>query len=137
MTSNKDKVNIKNIENISGDFKFSTVTLENLTQEINATLKVTNLNITKISNSNAVVALIQESSDITIDVSGLNFDFKAYLQEGTLRIPKTFKNIDNKVIDKNQKIRDIKAVYGNPTSGKFNFKGYKGSISLQDASLKK
>ena len=136
LTSNRDKIHIKNIENVSGDYKFSTIAIDNLNQQINATLKVTNLIINKVSNSNAVVALEQESSDITIDVSGLNYDFKAYLREGTLRIPKTFKNINNKVIDKNQKIRDIKAVYGNPTSGKFTFKGYKGSISLKDASLK-
>ena len=136
LTSNRDKINIKNIENASGDFKFSTINITNLSQQINATLKVTHFNVSKITNSNAVVVLNQESSDINIDVSGLNFDFKAYLREGTLRIPKTFKNIDNKVIDKNQKIRDIKAVYGNQTSGKFNFKGYKGSISLKDASLK-
>lgn len=137
LTSNRDKIIIKNTENFSGDIKFTSIIIENLNQQINATLKVTNLTISKILNSNAIVALNQESSDITIGISGLNFDFKANLQEGALRIPKTFRNIDNKVIDKNQKIRDVKAVYGNPTSGKFTFKGYKGSISLQDASLKK
>ena len=136
-TSNKDKISINSIENLSGDYKYSTVTINNLIKQVNATMKVTDFSIAKITNLNPLITIEQESSEITVAIDSLNFNFHAYLQEGVLRIPKTFQNIKNTVIDKNQKIREINATYGKKSTGNFSIKGYKGTIILKDTTVNK
>jgi hypothetical protein len=54
------------------------------------------------------------------------------LEEGLLRLPKTFENIETQMIDKGKKIRDIKATYGNSKEGSISITGEKGAILLKD-----
>ncbi len=95
-------------------------------------MHVAELKVLRISNLDATVDINQESSDIQINIENLSFKFNAVLEQGLLRLPKTFSNIESNVIDKGKRIREINAMYGNSPSGLFSFTGKKGIIILEE-----
>jgi len=133
--SNKDEINIPVIGEIRGESKFSTMRIGSINDEIDLKMKVTTFTVAEIVSPKAFIHLEQESSDINMNITGTSFKFNAYLTEGVLRIPKTFKKITTTVIDKNDKIREINASYGNNPIGKLTITGQKGTITLKDNSL--
>jgi hypothetical protein len=133
--SNKDKIGISNIGEIRGNLAFSDVNLNKLNDAINLSMKVTDFKVSKINKPEAYVFIEQESSDITINITGLAFKFNANLEQGVLRIPKTFQNIKTVMINEDIKLREINATYGKNPSGKFTISGKKGTILLTDNTL--
>lgn len=133
--SNKDKIGALNIGELSGDLAFSEMKLDTLGTEINITMKVTDFKISKINKPEAFVRIEQQSSDIDINITGLSFKFKATLEQGVLRIPKSFENIKTFMIDKEKKLREVSATYGENKLGKFSMVGKKGDIVLIDSAL--
>lgn len=130
--ASKDKINIQNIDRIQGEFKFSNVIVNKIKEYIHLTMNVTDLRINKITKPDAVINLKQKSSEVNINVSGLRFDFSASLEQGLLRIPKSFTEINTIVIDQSKRLRDITASYGNGTKGTFKIEGIKGVIILTE-----
>ena len=80
----------------------------------------------------AVVTINQESSDLNLNISNLSFKLDATLEQGLLRLPKTFSNINTKMLDKGKRIREINAIYGKVALGAFVFTGKKGIITLKE-----
>lgn len=132
LTSNKDKIGVSAIGEIRGNMAFSEINLNTLENEINLTMKVTDFKISKINKPEAYIHIEQESSDININITGMAFKFKANLEQGVLRIPKTFKNLKTFMIDDEKKLREINAIYGVNPLGKFSVTGKKGNIVLID-----
>ncbi|AUP77407.1 hypothetical protein C1H87_01190 [Flavivirga eckloniae] len=132
LISSKDEIIIQNVEKIQGELNFSNVQIEHVKEKISLNLKVAELRVANIETPNAFVTIDQESSDINIDITGLSFTFNATLEQGLLRLPKTFYNIENNVIDKGKRIREINGSYGTSTSGVFAFTGKKGIIILKE-----
>ncbi len=130
--SSKDDITIETLGSISGDIRFATLHLNSVAESISLTLKVTDLMVYKMNKPNVRVDLKQESSDINIGISGLAFKFDATLEQGLLRIPKSFKNVDSKVLDKGRRIREISATYGENPEGKISIRGKKGIIQLKE-----
>ncbi|WP_298541105.1 hypothetical protein [uncultured Aquimarina sp.] len=131
--SSKDKITIENIERIKGELKFSNIVLENLKNDVDLIMDVADFKVNKIIKPDTNINIDQKSSELDINVSGLNFDFSASLEQGLLRIPKTFKNIKNNVIDSKKRLREIKANYGiDSNKGTFNITGKKGVIILKE-----
>lgn len=135
LSSNKDVVNIIEVGEINIDSKFSEINIQHLLLSAHATTKVTTLSISEIKNPNPIIIMDQESSEIKINITNTHFNFKTRLTEGILKIPKTFDNINNKMINKSKKIREIHATYGVKSEGNITVNGYKGSIVLKDSSL--
>lgn len=132
MNANKDDIRISNIDNIEGEIKFSTIKIEHLINRVDVNLKVTDFSIDQIKNPSASVTIDQESSDITINITGTSIKFNAHLTEGVLRIPKTFTNVKSDMLDKGKKIREITAAFGDNPSGKVSVNGYKGNIVIKE-----
>lgn len=131
--SSKDQITIDKIGNLQGELMFSTMYLNDVYKNINLTMEVADFWISKIQKSNTAVVINQESSELNINISGLAIDFNASLEQGLLRIPKSFTNITTDMIDKRKRIRDISATYGNSNSpGKFHITGKKGVIVLTE-----
>lgn len=130
--SNKDEIAIDELTEIKGQVKFSTINLKEVKDQINLTTKLADIKISNIISQNANIKLNQESSDIHINIADFAFQFNAKLEQGLLRIPTSFKNVKNNVIDKSKKIREINAYYGNKPSGNISIKGYKGVIILKE-----
>lgn len=130
--SSKDVISIDHVDVFSGDLKFSNVEVKSIEKEINLHLKVTKLRVFKINNPDSYITINQESSDISININQLNFKFAATLEEGLLRLPKTFSEVKSQVIDEGNKIRMVNAIYGKPNSGVLNFTGKKGNIILTE-----
>ncbi|RXP64541.1 hypothetical protein EC396_00770 [Lutibacter sp. HS1-25] len=133
--SNKDKINISSVEEIRGKIAFSDVKINSLDNEINLNMKITDFKVSNINKPEAFVHIDQESSDININITGLAFKFKANLEQGVLRIPKSFQNIKTVMINNDLKLREINATYGKKPTGKFSITGKKGTILLLDNTL--
>ena len=131
--SSKDKVKVLNVESIEGILNFSEVQLDTVKETIDLDMKVTELIVSKIVVPQANIKIRQESSDIDIDISGLAFKFKAYIEQGVIRIPKSFQNIQTDMVDKGRKLRQISATYGKNALGKITITGEKGNIVLRDS----
>lgn len=133
LRSSKDELTIGIIKTIRGELKYSNVKIDSLDNKIDLNMRVSELRVGKIQHADAEVRINQESSDIHINIKDLSFNFKANLEEGLLRLPKTVSNLKNNVIDKSKRIREITATYGNSIrSGDFTFIGEKGAIVLEE-----
>ena len=130
--SSKDEIIIQKAEKIQGELNFSNAQIEAIEEKISLSMKVAELRVAKINQPDAFVSINQESSDININITGLSFKFNATLEQGLLRLPKTFYNIENNMIDKSKRIREINGAYGKTTSGIFSFTGKKGVIVLKE-----
>jgi hypothetical protein len=130
--SSKDEVELESVDALRGDFKFSNADIASVTNELFLTLRIAEIDIKKISSSNANINIVQESSEINVDITGMAFDFRATLEQGLLRVPKTFTNINTQVTNEGSKIREITAKYGTGERGSFSINGIKGVIVLTD-----
>ncbi|MEO9512077.1 MAG: hypothetical protein ABJN84_02085 [Flavobacteriaceae bacterium] len=130
--SSKDEVNLFKIGSLRGDFKFSNVDINTIGDEMFLTLRIAEVEIHHFLDPNPEIDIVQESSDINMNISGLAFDFKATLEQGLLRVPKSFANIKTNVTNAGKKIRDISASYGSGEHGDFSLNGIKGVIVLTD-----
>ncbi len=131
--SSKDQIKIEKIGKIHGELMFSNMNLNTVYDSLNLTMEIADLWISKIEKTYTNITINQESSELNINISGLTIDFNASLEQGLLRIPKSFTNIKTNVIDKRRRIRDITASYGNNNvTGKFKITGKKGAIVLKE-----
>jgi hypothetical protein len=132
LSSNKDELQITSVSKIKGELKYSKAVIDTVNSHIDLNMRVTELQVLKITDKNPEVSINQESSDIEIQIKDLSFKFKAHLQEGLLRLPKTVTHIKSTVIDEANRIREITGSYGNSELGVFSFIGEKGSIVLEE-----
>lgn len=130
--SSKDEVSLFKIGSLRGDFKFSNVDINTIGDEMFLTLRIAEVEIHHFLDSKPEIDIVQESSDINMNISGLAFNFKATLEQGLLRVPKSFANIRTNVTNAGKKIRDISASYGSGERGDFSLNGIKGVIVLTD-----
>ncbi len=130
--SNKDEIIIDQINKIKGSLKFTTLDINTLKKETILDLKISDLAIKEITTEAPFIKLNQESSEININVEDTSIKFNATLQEGLLRLPKTFNNVTSDVINKGDRIRKIKASYGKEQSGSITIHGKKGLILIKD-----
>ncbi len=130
--SNKDEVRLDSIDVLTGELKFASLILNNLNESVDLSMKISDFELTNVSNSDAIIRIKQEDSKIKLNISGISFSFDALLQEGLLRLPKTFQNIESRVVDKVNKIREVEASYGIPKKGRISIRGSKGVVILEE-----
>lgn len=130
--SNKDEAVITEVGSIYGNLKFTTIALDRLVNSVDITLKIADFRIEKIIPADADIAIEQESSEVSINVSSFSHRFSATLEQGLVRLPKSYKNVDSKVIDKGKRIREINADFGKSLNGKIKIDGKKGLILIKD-----
>ncbi|TMM57410.1 hypothetical protein FEE95_13070 [Maribacter algarum] len=130
--SNKDNISMNEVSTMFGTLKFSTLELDYLTKEADMTLKIADFRVGNITNSDVNIAINQESSEISLNVTDFSHQFDATLEQGLVRMPKSFDNIDSKMLDKGKKLREIKATYGNSTQGRISIRGKKGVVLLKE-----
>lgn len=129
--SNKDRLDVNALESVYGEAKYSTISIDSVGLKANLDLHLAELRIRKC-NEAPILNINQNTSEVYINISEANFDFTAKLEQGVLRIPKTMKNINSKVIDERNKIRNVKASYGASNQGSIDVVGYKGIIILKE-----
>ncbi|MBM1107009.1 hypothetical protein JQC67_12730 [Aurantibacter crassamenti] len=130
--SNKDDLKIEEVGTIYGSLKFTTAQLDRLGENADLSLKIADFRVAKISNPKADIVLEQESSEISLNISNFSHQFEATLEEGLVRMPKSFENIKSKMLDKGKKLREIKAHYGDGTQGNISITGSKGLVLLKE-----
>ena len=130
--SNKDDISMEEVGTIYGNLKFTTLNLENCSQDLDLTLKIADLRVRQISNATAEISIEQESSDIMLTVTDFSHRFDATLEQGVVRLPKSFENVDSKLLDKGSRLREIRATYGTEKKGLISINGIKGIVTIND-----
>ena len=132
INSNKDDIEINTINNIYGQLKFSKIVLNTVKSKLNLDLNLAELRVLKLDTDSPIVSLNEKSSEVYMNISNTNFNFGAKLEQGVLRIPKSMHSITSDVLDKKNKVRQIRAVHGTINKGDFDIKGYKGIIIFKE-----
>lgn len=130
--SNKDDIAVDKVGTIYGNLKFSTLNLEKLSKDVDLTLKISDFWVRQISNTATEINIEQESSDINLTVNNFPHRFEATLEQGVVRLPKSFENVDSKVLDKGKRMREIRATYGKSETGLIFINGIKGIVTIND-----
>lgn len=130
--SNKDDIELTEVGTIYGSLKFSTLYLERLTEDVDLNMKIADFRVAQITDPEAEIAIKQESSDINLTIAGFSHRFKATLEQGVVRLPKSFENVNSTLLDKGRKLREIEAAYGSDKDGQITIKGLKGIVTLND-----
>lgn len=130
--SNKDEVSISEVGTIYGTLKFTTLELNRLKTNVDMTMRVADFRVSEILEPQVDIAIDQESSEVSLNITGFSHRFDATLEEGLVRLPKSFENIDSQILDKGKKLREIKATYGNDMQGSITITGRKGMVLLKE-----
>ena len=130
--SNKDDIAIEEIGSVSGSLKFTTLGIQRLMKEVDLDTKITDFRIAQFIEPRAEISFEQESCEITLNVSGFSHRFTATLEQGVVRLPKAFENVNSKVLDKGRRLREIEATYGEDQSGFISINGTKGIITINE-----
>ncbi len=130
--SNKDDIRLNEVGTIYGNLKFGTLNLERLTRDVDLTMKIADFRVEQIVAPETEIAIEQESSDINIRVSDFAHTFEATLEQGVVRLPKSFENVDSEMLDKGRKLRKIQATYGKDRKGAIRINGIKGIVTLRE-----
>lgn len=130
--ANKDEIHIEEVAHLFGSLNFSTIRIEQLQTDIDTDLKIVDFVVAKVSQPSATITLSQESSDITIKTTNFSHHFKATLEQGVVRLPKSYKNVASKMLDKGKKLRAIEATYGDKQLGAITIAGVKGIVTIND-----
>lgn len=130
--SNKDEIAMEELGTIYGTLKFTTLELERLQTSVDLNMKIADFRVSRILGEDTDIAIEQESSEVSLNISGFSHDFEATLEQGLVRLPKTYENIDSKMLDKGKKLREIKASYGKSRQGKVAITGRKGVVLLKE-----
>ncbi|MET1259311.1 hypothetical protein ABV409_08215 [Flagellimonas sp. DF-77] len=130
--SNKDGIGVDAVGSIYGNLKFTTLAIERLDKEVDLELKIADLMVRNISGPDTEIAINQESSDIDLNVTGFSHRFDATLEQGVVRLPRSFENVESQLLDKSKKLREIKATFGAMKTGRVSIKGVKGIVTLND-----
>ncbi|WP_248724590.1 hypothetical protein [Seonamhaeicola sp. ML3] len=132
INSNKDDIEINTVDHIHGTLKYSQMTLNHVGSKVNLNLNLAELRLKKLDAKAPVINLNQKSSEVYVNISETSFNFSAELEQGLLRLPKSMHSINSKVIDEKNKIRQIRAAYGNKNQGIIDITGYKGIIIFKE-----
>ena len=130
--SNKDDILIGEIGSVNGSLKFSTLNMQRLIKEVNLDAKIADFRVTQFIESESKISIEQESSEITLYVSGFSHKFSATLEQGVVRLPKSFENVNSTMLDKGRRLREIEATYGNDQKGLISINGIKGIVTINE-----
>lgn len=130
--SNKDEIDLEEVGTVYGTLKFSTLELERLMTSVDLNMKIADFRVSGILGDDTDIAITQESSEVSLNISGFSHGFNATLEQGLVRLPKSYDNIDSKMLDKGKKLREINATYGSSLQGKVSIIGKKGVVLLKE-----
>lgn len=130
--SSKDEVEIEEVGTVYGTLKFTNVAIRELQKDIDLTMKIADFRVDAILDPKAIIAINQESSEVSLVITNFPHLFSATLEEGLVRLPKSFTNVDSKMLDKGKRIREISATYGKKPAGKISISGSKGVVLLKE-----
>ncbi|MGO4921112.1 hypothetical protein [Maribacter spongiicola] len=132
LISNKDEVTLNVVASMNGTLKFSNVVLNNLKSDLNLDMRIADFKLGRILDQDATIKIEQESSEVSLNITDFPHKFSAVLEEGLVRLPKTFHDVNSKMLDKGRKLREIKALYGKKTLGRISITGKKGVVLLKE-----
>lgn len=130
--SNKDEISLEEVGTIYGSLKFTTIQLDRLKTSADMNMKIADFRVLKILDPEAGIAIEQESSEISLNIADFSHHIDVTLEQGLVRLPKSYEDIESKMLDKSKKLREIKASYGNGKLGSILVTGRKGVVLFKE-----
>lgn len=130
--SNKDEVVISEVGSLYGTLKFTNLQLTRLSTYADLNMRVADLRVDEVIAPETQINVNQESSEVNINVNNFSHSFNAVLEEGLVRLPKSFEKVSSKMLDKGKKLREISASYGSNIQGEINITGKKGLVLIKE-----
>ena len=128
----RDKARFGTIASISGNVKYTSIQIRNLTESMNLTMQLGDLRCDKIDGKESKIRIEQRSSDVDINMANAAFVLEATMQGGTLRLPDSAQNISQEYADEEKNHRTVRASFGDVTIGTMIIRGVKGNVVLRD-----
>lgn len=132
LNANKDEILINDVGSVFGASKFATLIIEKLLVDVDLNLKISDFVIYSIEEQNVEINLEQESSDITLHITKFPHHLNVILEEGVVRLPKSYTNVSSTMLNKGKKLRNIEASFGKNKTGQITIKGIKGIVTIND-----
>ncbi|MFS4468352.1 hypothetical protein [Maribacter sp. 2210JD10-5] len=130
--SSKDEIKIEEMGSMYGTLKFTNVAIHKLKKDIDLNMKIADFRVNTIIDPKSEINIDQESSEVSLIITDFPHRFEATLEEGLVRLPKSYKNIDSKMLDKGKRLRKISASYGKNPNGKVTITGKKGLVLMKE-----
>ena len=131
LDSNKDDLSIEHVERVKGSIDYGSLYIEELVEEIQATLRLTDLTIKSIVNKNATITIDQSNSEVDINLNGQSMNLDATLQDGLLNVPEAESSLETTTLLEKDAKRIIKGNIGPDPQGKITISGKKGVIIIR------
>jgi len=132
LDSNKDDLTIDQVNRVKGSINYGSFIIEELVEQIQATLKLTDLTIKNIVNEDADITIDQTNSEIDINLNGLSMDIDATLQDGLFKVPEADSVLETTQLDDKEENRTIIGSIGANPKGKIVIEGKKGVIIIRE-----
>ncbi len=128
----RDKIQIKKLNVLSGNVKYTSIQLTELGKSMDLTMQLGDLRCDMIDGQESKIRIEQRSSDVDINIANAAFVLEATMQGGSFRLPESAQNISQEFVDEEKNHRTIRASFGNVTVGTMIIRGVKGDVVLRD-----
>ena len=129
--SNKDDMSIDQVKKLKGSVDYGTFYIQDLVDEIQASLRLTDLTIKNIISDSAIITIDQTNSEVEISVGKNAMELHATLEDGMLNVPKSDSDLETNIIDKKDNKRTITGALGVAPKGKITIIGKKGVVVIK------
>ncbi|RIV71552.1 hypothetical protein D2U88_07240 [Flagellimonas aequoris] len=132
VVSNKDELFLDHVKELNGTLKFTDIEIRQLDFRMDVSLQVSDLELFEVLDTTATLRLWEESSEIIIHSKEFDYRFEATLEEGVVRIPKSFGNVKSTIEGRSgpRRQRRIIAMSGGKGLGTIRVEGKKGIVKL-------
>lgn len=133
ITSSKDELYFDYLNEINGSLEFSDLNLRHLGLWMDLELDISELELFEILDESANLRIREESSQVIIHTTGFGCSLDALLEEGVIRIPKTYLNVKSTGLASpgSGRKRRVTANSGGMGNGSISLEGKKGIIVLK------
>ncbi len=132
MESTRDDIEIEEVETFTGSGIFTGVTIENLLQNMDVAMRLSDLDIRGIDHQFEKIHIEERATNVFLKVSGTSFTLDAEMEGGSFNVPYSTDNIKTVVNDEKKNARTIHATYGTGAQNLISISGTKGSVRFID-----
>ena len=127
----KGRTFINSVGILNAEARFTEMTVDLIKDFADINAYQSDIKLVNLGSGLQNLKLNQTSSDIEIQSFERGLDIYAYLESGLLRLPRSADNLDVKIIDEKEEIREVKATIGTLPYTNLQLKGKKGNVLIK------
>lgn len=128
---NKGRTFINSVDILNAETRFAEMDVELIEEFADIDAHQSEISLVNLGGELQKVILNQTSSDIEIQSFERGLDVYAYLESGLLRLPRSASDLDVKIINEKEEIREVTATIGTSPYTNLQIKGKKGIVIIK------